>query len=177
MNLIKKLWKWLFGTEKGLYLVFGGLTTVVSLIVFYFFNGFQLSVFGKALTFEGVLPEKINLLFSISVSGYLVATVLRNVAGILFAYFTNRGLVFGSTAKGKARIKEFFKFVSSRLITFVLDLVMMWALVEMANIGEGLSGLLSMVVVIILNYVFSKLFVFDKGAQVASEQQNAQNEE
>ncbi|MBQ4648305.1 MAG: GtrA family protein [Clostridia bacterium] len=168
MKLIKKIWAWLFHSEKGLYLVFGGLTTIVSLIVFYLFNGFNLK---GVLIYKGILPGEVLLPFSITVTGYMIATVLRNVAGILFAYLTNRGMVFGSTAKGKARLREFFKFVSSRLITFALDLIMMWAFVELLEMSEGVAGLVSMVVVIILNYVLSKLFVFSKP------QQGAQKEE
>lgn len=136
MSIIKKLWNFAFHTEKGLYLVFGALTTLVSLVVFY----------GSMWLYPN----------------YWLATVLRNVAGILFAYFTNRGMVFGSTAKGSERTAEFFKFVSSRLITFGLDLLMMFLMVDLAGINELVAGLLSMLVVIILNYVLSKLFVFTK---------------
>lgn len=161
-KIISKLWNWVFHTEKGLYLFFGALTTLVSLIVFYLFNGFSFNILGSALSFEGLLPKEVPLLFSFSISAYMLATVLRNVAGIVFAYFTNRGMVFGSTAKGKARFAEFLKFVSSRLITFVLDLLMMYVMVDLIHWGETMSGLLSMVVVIILNYVLSKLIVFKK---------------
>ncbi len=170
-KLIKKLWNLFFHTEKGLYLVFGALTTLVSLVVFYLFNGFDVNVLGSKLFFEGLLPASIALPFSLSVSGYMVATVLRNVAGIIFAYFTNRGMVFGSTAKGKEKIKEFFKFISSRLITFALDLLMMYLMVDVFDMQDTLAGILSMVIVIILNYVLSKLFVFNKN------EHNAQKEE
>jgi len=135
-SVIKKLWSFAFHTEAGLYLVFGVLTTVVSLIVFY------------ALELLG--------------SGYWVATVFKNVAGILFAYFTNRGMVFGSKAKGSEKLIEFYKFVSSRLLTFALDLGMMYVLVDLFFVNEMVSGTLSTVIVIILNYVLSKIFVFTK---------------
>ena len=163
-KFIKKLWNWFFHTEKGLYLFFGALTTLVSLIVFYLCNGFYFNVIGIEISFEGWLH-------SLGGSSYMWATVLRNVAGILFAYFTNRGMVFGSTAKGEARLKEFFKFIASRLITFALDLLMMYLMVKVADWNESLSGLLSMIVVIILNYVLSKLMVFKK------EEQEPQKEE
>ncbi len=159
-NFIKKLVRWVFHTEKGLYLFFGALTTLVSLVVYFLFNGFEFSILGSSLTFDGLLPKKIALPFSLSISSYMLSTVLRNVAGILFAYFTNRGMVFGSTAKGKSRVGEFVKFVSSRLITFVLDLVMIRVMVEVIGWNDTVSGILSMIVVIILNYVLSKLIVF-----------------
>ncbi len=135
-SLIKKLWNFAFHTEAGLYLVFGVLTTVVSLIVFY-------------------AAELIG-------SNYWVSTVLKNVAGILFAYFTNRGMVFGSKAQGREKLAEFFKFVSSRLLTFALDLGMMYVMVDLLGINELLAGTLSTVIVIILNYILSKIFVFGK---------------
>lgn len=135
-SIIKKLWNFAFHTEAGLYLVFGVLTTVVSLIVYY------------ALELLG--------------SGYWVATVFKNVAGILFAYFTNRGMVFGSKAEGVEKLNEFYKFVSSRLLTFALDLGMMYVLVDLLGVNELVSGTLSTVIVIVLNYVLSKIFVFTK---------------
>ncbi len=162
-KFIKKLWNWVFHTEKGLYLFFGALTTLVSLIVFYLCNGFDLDIIGIQIYYKGWLH-------SLGDSSYMWATVLRNVAGILFAYVTNRGMVFGSTAKGKARFKEFLKFIASRLITFVLDLLMMYVMVDIMGWGETLSGLLSMIMVIILNYVLSKLIVFKNGNEKDEEE-------
>lgn len=135
-GIIKKLWNFAFHTEAGLYLVFGVLTTVVSLVVYY--------------------------AFMFVVDNYWVATVLKNVAGILFAYFTNRGIVFGSKAVGGKKVAEFFKFVSSRLLTFGLDLLMMFLMVDLLSVNELIAGALSTVIVIVLNYVLSKLFVFTK---------------
>lgn len=135
-NIVKKLWNFAFHTEAGLYLVFGVLTTVVSLAVYY------------VLILVG--------------ANYWVSTVLKNVAGILFAYFTNRGMVFGSKAVGSKKVAEFFKFVSSRLFTFALDLGMMFVMVDLIFMDEMIAGALSTVIVIILNYVLSKLFVFAK---------------
>ncbi len=163
-KFISKLWNWVFHTEKGLYLFFGALTTLVSLIVFYLCNGFDLGIIGIQKYYKGWLH-------SLGDSSYMWATVLRNVAGILFAYVTNRGMVFGSTAKGKARIEEFFKFIASRLITFGLDVLMMYLMVRVAGWNDSLSGLLSMIVVIILNYVLSKLIVFKKDKQTSKKQQ------
>lgn len=135
-SIVKKLWNFAFHTEAGLYLVFGVLTTVVSLAVYY-----------------GMVLLGID---------HMTSTVLKNVAGILFAYFTNRGMVFGSMAKGEEKTKEFFKFVSSRLLTFALDLLMMFVMVDLLTVNKMVAGALSTVIVIILNYVLSKLFVFTK---------------
>ena len=160
MAFVKKMWNWVFHTEKGLYLVFGALTTLVSLIVYYVLDG--VSLFDGGLYFKGVLPKDIPFLFSLTLSSATVATVLRNVAGIIFAYFTNRSIVFGSKAKGKEKRTEFLKFVSSRLITLVLDVVMVFLLVDVMGANSTVSGLISQIVVIVLNYILSKLVVFNK---------------
>lgn len=157
-KIIKKLWNWVFHTEKGLYLFFGALTTLVSLIVYYTFEGF--SFFNGFIKCEGLLPSRVPLIFSLAISSHMLATVLRNVAGIIFAYFTNRGMVFGSKAKGKEKLKEFLKFISSRLVTFALDLLMVFVMVDLMDWSSTVAGILSQIVVIILNYVLSKLIVF-----------------
>ncbi len=135
-GIIKKLWNFAFHTEAGLYLVFGVLTTVVSFAVFCVFE------------FAG--------------ANYMVSTVFKNVAGILFAYFTNRGIVFGSKATGGQKAAEFFKFVSSRLLTFGFDMLFMFLMVDRLGVNDLIAGALSTVIVIVLNYVLSKLFVFTK---------------
>ncbi len=135
-RIIKKLWNFAFHTEAGLYLVFGVLTTVVSLIAFY--------------SAEILLGK------------YMLSTVLKNVAGILFAYFTNRGIVFGSKATGKKKLVEFVKFIASRLLTFGLDLLITRIMVQVLGINSYIVGAVSTVIVIVLNYVLSKLFVFTK---------------
>lgn len=135
-RIIKKLWDFAFHTEAGLYLVFGVLTTVVSLIAFY--------------SAEILLGK------------YMLSTVLKNVAGILFAYFTNRGIVFGSKATGKKKLVEFVKFIASRLLTFGLDLLITRIMVQVLGINSYIVGAVSTVIVIVLNYVLSKLFVFTK---------------
>lgn len=135
-KLINKLWNFTFHTEAGLYLVFGVLTTVVSLLAFFL----------SQLIFDN----------------YLVSTVIKNVSGILFAYFTNRGIVFGSKAKGGQKLLEFFKFTASRLLTFALDMLISFLMVDLMHINDNVVGVISTVIVIVLNYVLSKLFVFTK---------------
>lgn len=158
MQFIKKIWNFVFHTEKGLYLVFGVLTTLVSLVVYYLFNGVEIR---GVFAFGGLLPNGVEL-FSLKISGYTFATFLRNVAGIIFAYFTNRGIVFGSTAEGAEKTGELIKFVISRTITLLLDIGMVKLMVDVIGINEDISGLLSTIVVIVLNYILSKLIVFKK---------------
>ena len=122
------------------YLIFGVLTTVVSLAVYY------ISVF----TFLN--PDN-----SIQLQ---IANILSWIAGVAFAYFTNRKYVFESTNKNK--LQEATKFVSSRITTLLLDMFIMWLGVTILHFNDKLIKLVSQVLVIVGNYILSKLFVFKK---------------
>ena len=89
----------------------------------------------------------------------LFASYLVNwVAGVIFAYFTNRRFVFKSH---EPMLKEIPKFVSSRISTFILELVIR-QLFGILGINTYVTTLVSAVLVFIGNYVFSKLLVFKK---------------
>ncbi len=136
IDFVKKMWNFFFHTEMGLYLVFGVLTTVVSLLV------------GLPLLWLGVNDA--------------IANLLKNVAGIIFAYVTNRLYVFRSETKGAKQKEEMVSFFISRIATLVLDMGMMFLLADVLKVNETLSMILSTFIVIVLNYVLSKLFVFKK---------------
>ena len=122
------------------YLIVGVLTTVVSLAVYY------ISVF----TFLN--PDN-----SIQLQ---IANILSWIAGVAFAYFTNRKYVFES--KNKNKLQEATKFVSSRITTLLLDMFIMWLGVTILHFNDKLIKLASQVLVIVGNYILSKLFVFKK---------------
>ena len=97
--------------------------------------------------------------------------VLNNALCILFAYWTNRTFVFKSKNHGKAAWSEFAQFVSCRIATAVADQIIMWLGVTVLGVTLWLFGkdcgpllvkLVAQVVVIVSNYVFSKLFIFKK---------------
>ena len=122
------------------YLIVGFLTTIVSLGVYY------ISVF----TFLN--PEH-----SVQLQ---IANILSWIAGVVFAYFTNRKFVFES--KNENKIKEATKFVSSRVTTLLLDMFIMWLGVTILHFNDKLIKIISQVLVIVGNYILSKLFVFKK---------------
>lgn len=122
------------------YLIFGVLTTVVALVVYY------ISVF----TFLN--PEDAIQL--------QIANILSWIAGVTFAYFTNRKFVFESKEKNK--VKEAGKFVLARVITLIMDMLIMWLGVTVLHLNDKIIKLISQVVIIVSNYIFSKLFVFKK---------------
>lgn len=126
------------------YLIFGVLTTIVSLGVKY------------ALLFT-ILKASNAIELQISV-------ILSWIAAVLFAYFTNRTFVFES--KNKNKLKEFVSFIIARISTLLLEMFIMWFFVTLLKLNSNLYviifTLISQAVVIIGNYIFSKLFVFKK---------------
>ena len=122
------------------YLIVGGLTTLVSLVTYYIC---VLTVFNPKDALE-----------------LQIANIISWVISVSFAYITNRVFVFKS--KSKKLLKEISSFVSARVITLVLDMFIMFIMVTTLGLNDKISKLVVQVVVIILNYVFSKLFVFKK---------------
>ena len=142
---MKRFWNWcweMYHKYKEIvnYLVVGGLTTVLALAVYY----------GSVLTFLD--PE----------NGFQlqIANCLSWIAGVTFAYFTNRKFVFESKESNK--VKEAGKFVASRVITLFMDMLIMWLGVTVLSFNDKIMKLFSQVVITISNYVFSKLFGFKK---------------
>lgn len=132
------------------YLFFGGVATLLNLVVFAVFQ----AAFGTDF-----------------VTG--LGNVLDNILCILFAYWTNRTFVFKSANKGKAALAEFGQFVSCRIATMVMDQLIIWLGVSVLGPAVRFAAadpklwamgvkLFSQVVVILSNYVFSKLFIFKK---------------
>lgn len=122
------------------YLIFGVLTTVISLIVYY------------GLTYTIINPDNAFML--------QVANVISWIAGVLFAYFTNRKYVFES--KNENKLKEFLSFVGARITTLLLDMGIMGVGVSLLHGNDKIMKLISQVLVIVGNYLLSKIFVFRK---------------
>lgn len=110
----------------------------------------------------GVLTTLINILtyqiFSMAGVTTLIANGIAWLLSVLFAYITNRKYVFDSHSEN--RIQECLKFYGSRISTGILDMAGMWILVDILHLNGMVSKVGMNVVVIVLNYIFSKLFVF-----------------
>ena len=122
------------------YLIVGGLTTVVSLVVYY------------AAVFTFLNPENA---FELQ-----LANIFSWVIAVIFAYFANRKYVFES--KNNNKIKEATKFVGSRVTTLLLDMLTMYIGVTLFKFNDKFIKLISQILVIIGNYIISKFFVFKK---------------
>jgi len=122
--------------ELVLYVFFGGLTTVVNIVVFWLF--------------ANVL--KIH---------YLVANLIAWVVSVLFAYFTNRTWVFKSKVRGLYPvIREMVMFVAARVMSGAGDMLIMFVCVDVLRLGNLVGKIASQIFVVIFNYVFSKLIIF-----------------
>ena len=126
--------------EIILYLIFGVLTTVVSLLTYYLCT----------ITF-------LNPNNAVEIQ---IANIISWIACVTFAFFTNRKYVFDS--KGNIK-KEAVKFYISRLSALLIDVVMIFVFVSVLKINDKIIKLVNQVIIIIFNYIASKLFVFKKG--------------
>ena len=124
------------------YLIIGVLTTVVNLAVKY------------ALLF--------TVLNASDATQLQIAVVISWVVACIFAYITNRKIVFKS--KSKKILKEFTAFVSARIFTLILEMLIMFIFVTLLKLDSDLWvviwSLVAQVVVIVVNYVLSKLVIF-----------------
>ena len=118
------------------YLIFGVLTTIISIASYAIFTN----------------------IFNIDI---LISNILSWILSVLFAYITNRWYVFES--KNNNFFYEMISFFSARLVTGLIDIILMWVLVDNNILDDFIAKIIVNVIVIILNYIFSKLFVFKGG--------------
>lgn len=133
-NLIKKL----YGNSVVRYVFFGGCTTMVNMVSFY-------------------ILRKLHMELN-------TANLISIVLAILFAYVVNSRFVFQDKCETlKDHIQPFCKFISARLITMVIEIGGVWLLVGVLGMNDMLGKFLTQFIVLILNYIFSKFFVFTTG--------------
>ena len=124
--------------ETVSYVIIGVLTTLLDWAVF------------------GLLYKKLGM-------SELIANVISTAAAILFAFVTNKFIVFRSMERDAATLlREFLRFVASRLVTFALQELLLFITVTKMGMDGMIMKMVTSVIVIVLNYVFSKLFIFNK---------------
>ncbi|MBQ6686591.1 MAG: GtrA family protein [Firmicutes bacterium] len=120
------------------YAIFGVATTVVSMVVY------------------GVCNSAFEM-------HYLISNIISWVIAVAFAYITNKMFVFKTRGMGFAQLKrEITLFVSARLASLGIEELGLFILIGLIGWGEILAKLVMQVVVIVLNYTFSKLVIFKK---------------
>ena len=145
-KIMKKLIKTFFDNEILSYLFFGGATTLISIL-------------SRLLIYHISHQE-------------ILATVLANIIGILFAFITNDTIVFKQKRKNwPTRLAKFFL---ARLSTLGLDVLLTYIFVtsypdiigqfvnDQLDQVNAIETLIAQVLIIILNYIFSKIYVFYK---------------
>lgn len=116
----------------------------------------------------GVLTTVVNIVtYSICYNRMGIGNTLSNVIAwilaVAFAYVTNKLWVFDSKSwKLQVLKREITAFVSCRLATGILDIVMMFVSVDLLGMHAMPMKILSNIIVIVLNYIFSKLVIFKK---------------
>ena len=117
---------------------FGVCTTLVNILVYYVFSH----------------------IFNLST---IISTIIAWILSVLFAYVTNKIWVFKSKSWDKnILIKEMISFFSCRLLTGLLDIAIMYIFVDILKFNDIIIKVLSNIIVIILNYIASKLVIFSK---------------
>lgn len=133
--------------EVIMYIIFGVLTTLVNLVISF------------------------SLVEAFNVDGS-IASAIGIITSILFAYFTNRKWVFNTQAKGiKENFNEFWKFIAGRAVTMIIEqggVMIFYGALGMPFAPVKLS---LTIIVIILNYIFSKFFAFKNKKEGENEKQ------
>ncbi|WP_405283299.1 GtrA family protein [Methanobrevibacter sp.] len=119
--------------ELVLYVFFGALTFLVNIVTYFIFEDLM-----------GI--------------NYLISNILAWFFSVLFAYVTNRIWVFES--KSPDILKEMSLFFGGRIFSGAVDTGLMYLFIDVLMISDLISKIVVQVIVIILNYVFSKLIVF-----------------
>ncbi len=140
------------------YLICGGLSTLVNIVAY---------ALGAYIFFMAI-PErivKLTIIGNLSLSFSLRVTISDTFAfivALIFAYWVNKTIVFDSKCKNvKALAKEIFSFTSCRIFTQIISLGMMNFAVVI-HMNEIIMKIIANIVVIILNFILSKLIIFKK---------------
>ena len=121
--------------EVLLYLLFGGLTTIVNIAVFFILRQFNVAM--------------------------QISNMIAWILSVLFAFITNKLFVFESKNNTVIEnLKECVSFFGFRVLSLFFDMGCMHILIEILDVNELVSKILANILVIILNYIFSKLFIF-----------------
>lgn len=124
--------------EILLYLFFGCLTVLVSIVSYAIFN----------------------LIFKIPA---LIANIISWILAVLFAFYTNRIWVFRASTNSKRDfLRQMFSFFSGRFVTLIIEELILFLFITNLHYGSMEVKIVAQIVVVILNYIISKLWVFNK---------------
>ncbi len=134
VQLVQRVWQQ--HRSMWAYLIFGGLTTVVNFVLF------------------GGLTGLVHC-------PYLISNVIAWFGSVLFAYVTNRRWVFNSQATtARARLKELASFFWYRALSLGVDELIMFVGVSLLAGNSLLVKLIDQIIIVLINWVFSKYLIF-----------------
>lgn len=117
----------------------------------------------------GVLTTVVNYITFVIVTNFFeehISNIIAWIVSIIFAYFTNKLYVFESKSfKIDVIKKEIPSFVSSRIATLILEELILFIFVTKLEFNKYIIKLIANIIVIILNYILSKLMVFKKSKE------------
>lgn len=118
------------------YLVVGGLTTLVNFVIYF------------------PLSRLIH---------YLIATTVAWVGAVVFAFFANKVFVFEDERWDRGYLlRQAASFTAMRVLSWGLEVLIMWVFVERLGLNSDVTKIAAQVLVVVLNYIFSKLWIFRK---------------
>ena len=118
--------------------------------------------------FFGVMTTIVNvavysLFYEVLSIGNILSTVVSWGLAVAFAFVTNKLFVFESRSwKVKSALKEVTNFILCRVGTGLVEVIMMYVFVDILSYNGTIMKLLTNIIVIILNYVASKLIIFQR---------------
>jgi len=136
-EFIKKVMEKLLNRETVTYIIFGVLTTVVSVVIYTLCIGYDM--------------------------GVAVSNTVSTIIAVLFAFVTNKIWVFQSKDFGlKTTLPEFVKFGAGRLVTYLAETGLLILMVDMLLLNAIWCKYFTQVIIIVLNYIISKFAVFKR---------------
>ena len=137
-SIIKRVWSKVVTKETISYAIVGGLTTVVNLVSF------------------DILCNKLGW-------NELIGNIIAWLLAVSFAYVTNNLFVFGNGMEEKTKeVSKIVKFFGARLVTLGIEELGLLVFVSMLAFPNMLVKLGLAFIVIVVNYLFSKLYIFNK---------------
>ncbi|MEF9991952.1 MAG: GtrA family protein [Romboutsia sp.] len=116
----------------------------------------------------GVLSTGVNIGTYILVTRltnleFMIANIIAWVVAVLFAYLTNKLFVFKSKKlELEFLVKEFTSFISCRIFSLFIEMIIMYVMIDMLLINDIVVKVTTNIVVIVINYLLSKLIIFKK---------------
>ena len=142
MKKIKKLWNYCWSIYKKYeeiinYLITGAIGVAISVASY-------------------AISRKIGF-------GLFESNIISWIIAVLSMYILNKLFVFKSKCTGKKELlKEFVSFISARIFTFFVETFILWLGADILKINDILVKIIAQIVIIILNYILSKLWIFNK---------------